>query len=203
MLTYEQLHAAMPRVPETLLAEYSGPLNWTFQEFEINTPVRAAPFLAQIGHESLDFRFMEEIWGPTEVQKTYERPLVNGVPASPIYGAPPGTRLPKWQQLGNTEPGDGYRFRGRGPIEVTGRGNYGKAGFKLKLDLLAHPELLLVPINGFRASGLFWHDHGLNELADQGSEEAFREITRKVNGAYTDLDRRRLRWMIAKKALGL
>jgi putative chitinase len=69
------------------------------REFEVTTPLRQAAFLAQLAHESGQFRFMEEIWGPTPAQRRYE-----------------GRR-----DLGNIQPGDGFRYKGRGPIQITGR----------------------------------------------------------------------------------
>jgi hypothetical protein len=100
---------------------------------------------------------MEEIWGPTQAQLGYE-----------------GRR-----DLGNTQPGDGKRFKGRGPIQVTGRANYRKYGAKLSLNLEANPELAATPEVGFRIAGLYWADRGLNALADLRD---FKTITRRING---------------------
>jgi putative chitinase len=89
-------------------------------EFDINTPQRQAAFLAQIGHESGGLHWVTEIWGPTETQRRYEGRA----------------------DLGNTEPGDGVRFKGRGLIQTTGRANYRATGEALGVDLIAQPELL-------------------------------------------------------------
>src|SRR5258708_4383140 len=96
----------------------------TMAEFIIDTPIRQAAFLAQVGHESGGFVWMHEIWGPTEAQSRYE-------PPSDL-----ATRL------GNTQPGDGKRYMGRGPIQITGRFNYRLMGPKLGLDLEQFPALL-------------------------------------------------------------
>lgn len=171
----------MPRLPLHKADQYTEPLNAALAEFEINTPARRAAFLAQIGHESGDLRYWREIWGPTPAQKRYEFR----------------------QDLGNTQPGDGYLFRGRGPIQVTGRANYERVGKRLGLDLVTHPELLELPEEGFRAAGLFWKDAGLNEIADSDNEAAFKLITRKINGGLNGWEDRLDRWHRARRVFGL
>src|SRR5207247_2463398 len=110
MLTSEQLHAIMPRLSDDRNSQFLPFLTAAMSEFAIEAPARAAAFLAQLAHESGQFRFMEEIWGPTDAQRRYE----------------PVTNLS--QALGNTEVGDGKRFKGRGPIQLTGRANYQSFG---------------------------------------------------------------------------
>ncbi len=83
------------------------------------------------------------------------------------------------EDLGNTEPGDGKRFKGRGPIQITGRDNYAKFAEWSGLDCVNHPELLEIPTNGFLASAWFWKTRGLNELSDQGN---FLKVSKRVNG---------------------
>jgi predicted chitinase len=136
------------------------------EEFSITTPPRAAAFLAQLAHESGQLRCMEEIWGPTSAQCRYE----------------PVSRLAA--RLGNTEPGDGKRFKGRGPIQLTGRANYRRYGRALGVDLIGQPELAATPQVGFRVAGLFWKQNGLNELADA---QRFKAITRRINGGFNGL----------------
>jgi predicted chitinase len=120
---------------------------------QIATHLREAAFLAQLAHESGELRWLEE--------------LASGA-------AYEGRR-----DLGNTQPGDGKRFKGRGPIQITGRANYRAAGKALDLPLVQRPELAAYPQHGFDIATWFWTTRRLNALADQS---AFRLITRRING---------------------
>lgn len=131
------------------------------EEFDINTPARQAAFLAQVGHESGQLRYVREI-------------------AS-------GAAYEGRKDLGNTEPGDGIRFKGRGLIQITGRANYVECGKALALDLLLHPELLEETQSACRSTAWFWKSRGLNELADKGD---FLRITRRINGGINGLSDR-------------
>src|SRR3954465_15212649 len=150
----------MPRLSPARGTQLFPPLQAAMTEFAIETPARAAAFLAQLAHESGQFRFMEEIWGPTPAQLRY------------------GPESSLATTLGNTEAGDGKRFKGRGPIQITGRANYRRFGDLLGIDLVADPARAAQPDTAFRVSALFWAKNGLNELADQATAEAFRLITR-------------------------
>lgn len=157
MLTEDQLLAVMPRLKKERAAVLLPHLNAAMTEAEINTKLRMAAFLAQLAHESAQLRYMEEIWGPTDAQKRYE-----------------GRK-----DLGNTVAGDGFRYKGRGPIQLTGRSNYKKAGKDLGLDLEGHPEQAATPEVGFRIAGWYWRTHNLNTLADAKN---FDGITKSING---------------------
>lgn len=132
MLTDAQLQHIMPRLAAAKLQLYLPPLNQALQTYGVDTMQRTAAFIAQLAHESGEFRWMEEIWRPTDPQRRYE---------------PPGTLAAR---LGNTEPGDGKRFNGRGPIQITGRFNYAKYGALLGVGLVAQPQLAATP--GFMAN---------------------------------------------------
>jgi putative chitinase len=160
-LPLARLQAVMPHLPQEKAEAYLEPLNKALAEFDIDTPKRRAAFLAQLAHESGELRYMEEI-------------------AS-------GEAYEGRKDLGNTERGDGKRYKGRGPIQLTGRANYRRAGQALGLDLEGNPEQAAKPEVGFRVAGWFWKMHGLNELADKGD---FREITRRINGGYHGLESR-------------
>jgi putative chitinase len=160
-LTDKQLHAIMPNLSKERAAKFLGALNAAMKEYEINTRKRQAAFLAQLAHESGELRYMEEI-------------------AS-------GEAYEGRKDLGNTQKGDGKRFKGRGPIQLTGRYNYRRAGEALGLDLEQNPEKVATAEVGTRVAGWFWKTHGLNELADKGD---YKEITRRINGGYHGLPNR-------------
>src|SRR5262249_38219297 len=136
--------------------------------------------LAQLAHESAEFRWMHEIWGPTDDQKHYEPPSH------------------KAKELGNTQKGDGFRYRGRGPIQVTGRANYKKYGDLLGVDLEGNPDLAAQPQYAFAVAALYWDLHKLNALADA---EDFETITRRINGGVNGLADREKYYQGAKDAL--
>lgn len=175
LVTDEVLAAVMPHLHQDNRAQLLPLLQAAMAEFEIGTARRAAAFLAQLAHESAELRYWEE--------------LASG-------GAYEGRR-----DLGNTRPGDGRRYKGRGPIQLTGRANYRRYGQMLDLDLEGSPEIAATPAVGFRIAGLFWKTHGLNELADVGTEGAFINITRRINGGTNGLASRLHYWAAAKEAL--
>lgn len=113
-------------------------------EFDILPPLRLAHFLAQAAHETGGFRWLKELWGPTDAQKRYEGR----------------------QDLGNVIAGDGYKFRGRGIFQLTGRDNYERLGKRIGLDLACEPDLAADPEHSLHIACLYWHDHGLNRFAD-------------------------------------
>jgi predicted chitinase len=172
----------MPNLGSTKATAFLPFLVGAMKEFDIDTPARAAAFLAQLAHESGELRFMEEIWGPTPAQLRYE-------PVSPVA-----------RSLGNTQPGDGKRFKGRGPIQVTGRANYRVFGDALGVDLVGNPPLAATNNVGFRTAGLYWKKRGLNELADQ---QRFESITRRLNGGVNGLADRIRYYERAKVVLGV
>jgi predicted chitinase len=171
-LSLEQLRTVYPRLGEQEAKSYLRPLNAALHEARISTPARLAAFLAQVGHESAELRYFEEI-------------------AS-------GQAYEGRKDLGNTQPGDGVRFKGRGPIQLTGRANYRAAGAALGISLEEKPELAATPETGFRVAAWFWNSRSLSALADQGTAEAFREITRRINGGQNGAAQRESLWARAK-----
>jgi putative chitinase len=176
------LQAALGCTPQQAAA-FSEPLAAACAFYGIDTPARLAAFLAQIGHESGALRFTTEIWGPTPAQRRYEGRT----------------------DLGNTEPGDGERFKGHGLIQTTGRHNHARVRDRLRErfphvpDFEAEPEALADPQWAALSATDYWGDRGLNALADRGD---FVGITRKINGGTNGLADRIKRWDRAKAALG-
>ena len=182
MITEIQLKSIMPNLAAQKLQVYLPYLNAAMYTYGINTMLRTAAFVAQLAHESAEFRFMEEIWGPIPAQKGYE----------------PACELAK--RLGNTEAGDGKRYKGRGPIQITGRYNYKKYGDLLQIDLVGQPELAAQPAAAFSTAGLYWITNDLNELADS---EQFVSITKRINGGTNGLPDREKYYAMAKAALAV
>lgn len=175
MISAEDLHAIVPHTPLATLAKFIDPLNQAMDEFEINNPARECAFLAQVAHESGGFRYVREL-------------------AS-------GEAYEGRADLGNTETGDGRRFRGRGLIQITGRANYFECSRALlgsDTALLDQPERLEEPFLAARSACWFWATHGLNELSDTGQ---FKLITKRINGGYNGLKDRLALWDRAQAAL--
>lgn len=160
----------------TLALRWSSQISAAMREYAINTPTRQAMFLANVGHESGGFQFVREIWGPTEPQKRYEGRA----------------------DLGNTRPGDGRRFLGRGLIQITGRANYEACGQALGLDLIVKPELLEEPEWAARSAGWYWASRALNEVADRGE---FSRVVQVINGGLNGYADRIARWQRAARVL--
>lgn len=174
-LSSAQLLAICPRAA-TRIAIFIQPINDAMERFAINSPRRQAAFLAQCAHESGELRYLRELASGD----AYEPPSQKAI------------------DLGNTQPGDGHRFRGGALIEITGRYNYLACGTALGFDLIGHPELIEVPQNACMASAWWWQAHGLNELADVN---AFGTITKRINGGFTHIDERLGYWLVALKTL--
>ena len=175
MITTDLLRRIMPESgPRAAL--FTVPLVTAAAEFDIDTAERVAAWLAQLAHESGQLRYVREL-------------------AS-------GEAYEGRKDLGNTQPGDGARFRGRGLIQITGRANYEQLRVALGLDCVAHPEILEDPHNAARVSGWFWKGRGLNELADGGTVN-FTKITRRINGGTNGLADREMFYSRARAALGL
>jgi predicted chitinase len=172
MITDDELRQVMPNCAAAKRTAYLPFIQQAMAEFGITSYLREAAFLAQLAHESAELRFMEEI-------------------AS-------GAAYEGRKDLGNTQPGDGTRYKGRGPIQLTGRANYKKFSDLLGLDLIDNPTIAATPEVGFRIAGLFWQSRGLNELADQ---RQFETITRRINGGLNGQPDRLMYYERAKKVL--
>ena len=142
-LTPEQLREIIPNASEQNRALYLPHIQKAMDEFGINTPLRRAAFLSAVAIHSVNLTVMEQK-GSEEFFQRYE-----------------GRK-----DLGNVEPGDGARFKGRGPFSITGRTNYKSLGDALGVDLIKEPQLAASPELAFRIAAFTWVRGGLNELAD-------------------------------------
>lgn len=205
-MTLEQFCTICPELAPLKAAAYFPHFFQVMAEADVTTTAREACFIAQTAHESAEFQIWRELWGPTADQKNYERPLLSDGLLAPKVIPGPGVRVPIWQQLGNTEPGDGYKFRGRGPLQTTGRDEYRACGKVLGLDLIQDPDLLAGPIAkkdpgpGFRAAAWFWRTRNCNAYADAGD---FLGLTKRINGGTNGLAERQAYWATAKRVLGV
>lgn len=141
VVTDEQLKAIYPHSTKANRDKYLPYMNEYFEQYEVNTPDRVSAFLAQIGHESAELKYVEEI-------------------AS-------GAAYEGRKDLGNTQPGDGKRYKGRGLIQVTGRSNYSSISKDLGFDFVANPEQLREPKYAVLCAFWYWNKHNLNKLADR------------------------------------
>jgi predicted chitinase len=173
--TSENLKVIMPNATSSDIAIYLKPLNKILYKFQINTTARACALIAQIAHESGSLKYKEEIADGS----AYERRT----------------------DLGNTQPGDGKRYKGRGLIQLTGRFNYRKCGQALGLPLEEKPELVISdPYINAAVAGWYWKSRNINEPADRGD---FQMVTRLINGGLNGYHDRLEFWERAKRALKL
>ena len=180
-ITLRQLQQILPNA-SAKAGVFAPALNAAMVAFDIVTPARQAAFLAQIGHESGQLRYVRELGSNAYLAKYDTGPLA--------------------ARLGNTPEadGDGQKYCGRGLIQITGRDNYRACGEALGLDLLAQPELLEQPQYAAKSAAWFWKSRGLNTLADR---DEFTNITRRINGGLNGLDERKALWKKAREVLGV
>lgn len=176
-LTHQQLLQILPNAGAKA-GVFAPVLNTAMQRYQIVGYKRMAAFMAQIGHESGQLLYVREIWGPTMAQAKYEGRT----------------------DLGNCRPGDGFKYRGRGLVQITGRANYAACGEALGVDLINQPELLEQPLHACMSAAWFWATRGLNTLADAGK---FETITRRINGGLNGQRDRLELWAKATKVLAV
>ena len=209
-LTLAQLVQIIPGVDGP---RWIGVLNASMEEFDIVSPARVAAFVAQVAHESGGLRRLVEglSYSAAGLRKTWPSRFISDALAQQYARQPEKiANFVYASRLGNGDvaSGDGWRFRGRGLIQVTGRSTYTATGTALALKLVDQPELLQEPAPAARSAAHFWRSRGLNELADVSGdrvhdEEDFLLITRRINGGTVGKAERLRYWAAAKAALGI
>ena len=207
-----------PESPLLVAAGVRDPAKWleavveTCVEFEINTPQRIAAFLAQTAHESGGYTMLTEnlnykaatlaacwpnrfaVLGADKKPIKENGKLVPTAVANIIAGKPELiANLVYSSRMGNgpAESGEGWKFRGRGLKQLTGKDNYTRCGAALGLDLVANPDLLLEPTAAARSAGWFWKTNNLSKFADIGDMEG---MTKKINGGLIGIADRKARY---------
>ncbi|TAN58604.1 MAG: glycoside hydrolase family 19 protein [Magnetospirillum sp.] len=202
MLTADILRAALPAARPTDITRFAPPLTEACAEWGIDTPLRLAAFLAQIAHESGQLRALVENLNYSAEALLRVFPHHFDAVQAGAYARHPDRIASRGyaNRMGNGDEAsdDGWRYRGRGLIQVTGKTNYAACGTALGLNLIAQPELLEQPGPAARSAAWFWHRNGLNRPADARDIET---ITRRINGGLTGLEDRKAHYARACAAL--
>ena len=170
----------------------ADPLNATFIKFKIDTPRKQAAFLGQCGHECGNFKIFEENlnYKAATLMKLWPKRFPTLEIANQYAGNPKKiANMVYANRMGNRDEasGDGYRFRGRGAIQLTGHSSYFHAGQALGVDFVMYPDEVATPLYALLTAGWFWSTHGCNELAEAANWVG---LTKKINGGTIGLDDR-------------
>mgnify|MGYP006267911195 FL=1 len=216
-----------PESPLLVAVGVKDPAKWldavveTCVEFEINTPERIAGFLAQTSHESGGYTMLSEnlnykaatlaacwpnrfaVLGPDKKPKKDEKGKnIPTAVANSIAGKPELiANMVYSSRMGNgpAESGEGWKYRGRGLKQLTGKDNYARCGRDLGLDLIDNPDLLLEPMAAARSAGWFWKANNLSSYADKGDLEG---MTKKINGGLIGYPQRKALYDKCLAAIG-
>jgi putative chitinase len=171
MITKDMLRKLAPSAKEEIIAHLADNLNDQLAKYNINTYLRVCHFLAQAAHESASFRTLEE------------------------YAT--GAAYEGRKDLGNTQPGDGRRYKGRGIFQLTGRANYRTYGQKLGYDLENNPELAKDPLVSIKTACEYWNSRGLSAFADN---DDVMTVTKRINGGFNGINDRK-QYLVKAKAI--
>ncbi|RTR29081.1 glycoside hydrolase family 19 protein [Deinococcus radiophilus] len=213
MITAELLRQLNPKLTAQQADTAAHALQQAAVRFDITTPLRLAHFLAQLGHESGFLPQGENLnYSASGLANTWPHRYSNGKRDARGRWLPNSLALQLHRKpqaiadhcyanrMGNGSPasGDGWRYRGRGLIQLTGRANYAETGARLGINLVQEPDLLLQPTYSAMAAGDFWTARGLNALADRDDVLG---ITRRINGGTNGLPHRQQLLAKAKRVL--
>ena len=167
-----------------IAAQWLEPLNAAMQRFNINTPKRMAAFIGQCAHESSNFATLTENlnYRMESLVKVWPRHFPTLDVAAQYHRKPEQIANRAYaNRMGNgpEASGDGWKYRGRGLIHLTGKDNYQLASDALSVDLVESPDTVTEPAMAAMTAAWFWNKRGLNELADKGYNET---ISKRING---------------------
>ncbi len=206
-MTQEQFQQAAG-ISAELVARWFPHIEATFKEFGITSVIEQAMFIAQVGHESGGFTASVESfnYGVAGLKATFGHRL--SAERCSMLGRQPGEKVvPANRQaaianlvysnrMGNKAAGDGWKYRGRGPMQITGLDNYRACSAVLKVDLVLVPELLEQDFYAMRSAGWFW---SANKCGKYGAD--VEKVTKIINGGLNGLEDRTARYQRARKAL--
>lgn len=199
-MTPDQFKQIMPKAPD----DWTAAMIEAMPRWDISTPKRQSAFLAQLAHESVEMTHVEENlnYSAQGLMRTWPRLFPTLDAAAPFERKP--EKIANYvyaNRIGNGGPetGDGWMYRGRGPIQLTGRANYKACGLAIGQDLENMPEIALRPSIGSEIACWYWYSRALNDKADN---DDFEGITRAINGGLIGLEDRKRYHEKAKQVLG-
>ena len=203
MITTDQIQTAYPSSDSDIVSALTNSLDTLASKYEINTPLRLAHFLAQTAHESGGFTAIVENlnYSADSLSKIFHKYFTDVDPndyarqpekiANRVYANRMGN--------GDEDSGDGFKFRGRGLIQLTGKNNYSAMAADLGIDVDQCSEYLETPEGACESAAWFWNKNGLNKLADADDVTA---VTKKINGGTIGLEDRQKHTEDFKALLG-
>lgn len=202
-ISKDVLQKCIPNAKFENIDLFHEPINSSLELYKIDTTLRISHFLAQIAHESNNLNTLEENlnYSSAGLIKVFPK-YFRTVNASEYHRQPEKIANHVYSnRMGNgaKESGDGWKYRGRGLIQITGKFNYADCGRDLGIDLINNPDLLLKPEFAARSAGWFWNKKNLNFYADKNDINI---ITKLINGGYNGLEFRKMHYEKIKKILG-
>jgi putative chitinase len=207
VITIDQLDMAVPMARYEDLVMYVDFLNERMTRFEINTPNRIAAFIAQLAHESGDFRHTEENlnYSWSGLRKTWPGKFTTDALAQPYHRQPERIANVVYAgRYGNGDEasGDGWKYRGRGLIQLTFHDNYVAYSRAItEPSDISAPSPVAQPRHAALSACWFWRSHGLNPIADAGDQAGFNQISFKINGGWNGKEDRLENWAEARAVM--
>jgi len=204
MITLQLLEEIFPNTKDTILKKFVDPLNVVCNKYEIVSNQRLACFLAQVGHESGGFRYTAENlnYSDSALLAIFKKYFKNEMDAAQYARKPEmiANRIYANRMGNGTEnSGDGWKYRGRGLIQITGKNNYTMIADSLGKSIDETIDYLTTDEGAAMSAGWYWDEHKLNAIADKGNMKL---LTRRINGGYNGLQDRLALYEHACSVLG-